>query len=182
MPQGGACGNSPPATFVSQPAAQAVAGRLTGETLRSVPFIMTTWQEWKERFPASCVLANRRAPAVLSSLGKALHALLPSFGLSSQADPGSQTPLDELVLGVHFQGGVKAYPLDQLEQLAQHAATARLVFTDRLENSDIRIFFSPASAFAYAQNTAGQRLPSVVTYRATWFTFYPRSEVLSSVD
>lgn len=43
-----------------------------------------------------------------------------------------------------------------------------------------RIFFSPTNAFAYAENKQGERLPSVVTYRATWLAFYPHSQIYSA--
>jgi hypothetical protein len=78
-----------------------------------------------------------------------------------------------MVLGVTVGEEKKAYPLDELKR------EASLFLTDQLGGEEVRLFFTPQSMFAYAENSQGERLPSVVTYRATWFAFYPRSQLYS---
>lgn len=152
----------------SQITAEAVAGRMTGAKLRTVPFIITTWREWRQHHPHSRVMVERRVPAVFSALGKTLQTLLsPLGGMHWPRSARPQTALDELVLGVTVGDVQKAYPLDML------ARTVSL--TDSIAGADVRLVFVPGTAFAYAETSTGERLPSVVTYRATWTMFYPHS-------
>lgn len=152
----------------SQITAEAVAGRMTGAKLRTVPFLMMTWREWRQQYPQSRVVVERRVPAVFSALGKTLQTLLfPLGGIHWPLSARPQTALDELVLGVTMGEVQKAYPLDMLARVAP--------LTDTIAGAKVRLIFVPGSAFAYAEKIMGERLPSVVTYRATWSTFYPHS-------
>ncbi len=152
----------------SQITAEAVAGRMTGAKLRIVPFMMTTWREWRQQHPQSRVVVERRVPAVFSALGKTLQALLsPLGGIHWPLSARPRTALDELVLGVTIGEVQKAYPLDMLSRIAP--------LTDMIAGVDVRLIFVPGSAFAYAEKITGERLPSVITYHATWTAFYPHS-------
>ena len=157
----------------SQITAEAVAGRMTGAKLNTVPFVITTWQQWQQQHPHPLVLGGRSTPAFFSALGKALQAVIP--GPSRQAaGPQSQAPLAEMVLGVTVGEKKKAYPLDELRR------NASPFLTDQLGGEEVRLFFTPQSMFAYAKNSKGERLPSVVTYRAAWFAFYPHSQLYAA--
>jgi hypothetical protein len=152
----------------SQITAEAVAGRMTGAKLRTVPFTITTWREWRQQHPHSRVVVERRVPAVFSALGKTLQTLLsPLGGIHWPLSARPRTALDELVLGVTVGEVQKAYPLDMLARVAS--------LTDIIEGTEVRIVFVPESGFTYAEQAGGERLPSVVTYRATWTAFYPHS-------
>lgn len=152
----------------SQITAEAVAGRMTGAKLRTIPFMITTWREWRQQHPHGRVVTERRVPAIFSAVGKTLQTLLfPLGGLHWPLSARPQTALDELVLGVTVGDVQKAYPLDMLARVAS--------LTDTIDGTEVRIVFVPESGFAYAEQTRGERLPSVVTYRATWTTFYPHS-------
>ena len=152
----------------SQISAEAVAGRMTGAKLRTVPFMMMTWREWRQQHPHSRVVVERRVPAVFSALGKTLQTLLsPLGGIHWPLSARPQTALDELVLGVTMGEVQKAYPLDMLARVAP--------LTDTMAGAEVRLIFGPGSAFAYAEKITGERLPSIVTYRATWTAFYPHS-------
>lgn len=154
----------------SQITAEAVAGQMTGAKLRVVPFVMTTWRAWRQQHPHSNVMIERRVPAVFAVVGKALQTLLsPLRGLHWPLSARPQTTLDELVLGVTVGDLQKAYPLDLLARVTP--------LTDRIAGTDVHLIFVPGSSFAYATTSTGERLPAVVTYRATWRAFYPRSEV-----
>lgn len=156
----------------SQLTAEAVAGRLTGARLDTVPFSIATWQEWEEQHPHTLVLADQRIPALLSTVGKVVGTLffpLRLFALPEHVQ--THAALSALVLGVTIGGESKAYPLDTL------ARTAVPVLTDTIGGQALRIFFSPRSRFAYAEDTKGQRLPAIVTYRVTWLAFYPHSQI-----
>ncbi len=159
----------------SQITATAVAGRLTGAKLTPVPFVITTWQQWQRQYPHTLVLEGQSTPAFFSVLGKVLQAVIPPLGLSPQpAGPRSQDQLADMVLGVTVGGEQKAYPLDELKR------NASPLLIDQVGGEEVRLFFTPQSAFAYAENSEGERLPSVVTYRATWFAFHPYSQLYAA--
>ena len=124
--------------------------------------------------PYGGVLAKRKAPALLSGIGKVLSALLPLPSVPHAADPGMREPLSEFVLGMTVGDTRKAYPLDVL------VATGNEKLKDTVGNEQVTIVFLPDSAFAYAENAPGHRLPAVVTYRATWLAFYPDSQVYAA--
>jgi hypothetical protein len=152
----------------SQITAEAVAGRMTGAKLRTVPFVITTWHAWQQQHPQSQVLIERRVPAVLSAVGKTLQMLLaPLRGLHWPLSARPQTSLDELVLGVTVGDIQKAYALDLLARVA--------LLTDKIAETEVRLVFVPGSTFAYATTSTGARLPAIVTYSATWRALYPRS-------
>ena len=90
------------------------------------------------------------------------------------SSPQADNPLAEMVLGVTVGEEKKAYPLDEL------ARNAAPFLTDTVGGTKVQIFFSPQSAFAYAVNGEGERLPSLVTYRVTWLTFHPHSQLYRS--
>lgn len=117
---------------------------------------------------AQLFVQERRVPAVFSALGKTLQTLLsPLGGLHWLLNARPQTALDELVLGVTMGEVQKAYPLDRLARVAS--------LTDTIAGVEVWVVFVPGSAFAYAEKSTGERLPSVVTYRATWTMFSPHS-------
>jgi len=92
---------------------------MTGAKLNTVPFAITTWQQWQQQHPRSLVLGGRSTPAFFSALRKALQAVIPPWGHSPQTtSPQSQTPLAEMVLGVTLGEEKKAYPLDELMRTA----------------------------------------------------------------
>ena len=159
----------------SQITAEAVAGLMTGAKLNTMPFMITTWQEWQQQHPYTPVLGGRNTPAFFSALGKALQAVIPLWGLSRQAaGPRSQAPLAQMVLGVTVGEEKKAYPLDEL------ASSSSPFTTDTVGGIEVRIFSVPHSMFAYAETSGGERLPSIVTYRATWLAFHPHSQLYRS--
>lgn len=159
----------------SQITAEAVAGQLTGAKLQTVPFLITTWQEWQQQHPHSVVLADRRVPAFFSALGTIFQPLLLPFRLLRwPAHPDPQASFAEMVLGVTIGEERKAYPLDVLAQ------TASPFLIDTMGETAVRIFFVPQSGFAYAETSEGERLTSLVTYRATWFAFFPHSQLYSA--
>ena len=161
----------------SQITAEAVAGRLTGTKLDTVPFMLTTWKAWQQCHPHSLVLAERRVPAFFSALGQVFHILIaPVHVERRQTSSGTHPSLTDMVLGVTVGDDKKAYPLDTL------ARRAVPFFPDLIGDTAVRIFFVPPSGFAYAETSEGKRLPSVVTYRATWFAFFPHSQLYSAGD
>lgn len=118
-------------------------------------------------------MTERRAPAIFSTLGKTLQTLLsPLGGMQWPLSARARTALDDLVLGVAVGDVQKAYPLDVLARATSLA--------DTIEGMEVRLILVPGSNFAYAEKGAGERLPAVVTYGATWRAFYPQSEFYSS--
>ena len=83
---------------------------------------------------------------------------LSTGGVSKNAIPVLDNPDDQ---------EAKTYPLDKL------APSAALFLTVSVGGTEVQIFFFPQSAFAYAVNRKGERLPSVMTYQATWLAFSP---------
>ncbi len=156
----------------SQITAEAVAGRLTGAKLQTVPFLITTWQEWQRQYPRTLVLADSRAPAFFSALGKVFQPLLLPFSFLRWPLPlDPQSSLAEMVLGVTYKEERKAYPLDTLARVASP------LLIDTMGETTIRVYCLPHSGFAYAETSEGERIQSLVTYRATWFAFFPRSQL-----
>lgn len=152
----------------SQITAEAVAGRMTGAKLGTIPFMITTWHEWRQQYPHGRAMTERRVPAVFSVLGKTLQTLFsPLGGLHWPLRARPRTALDDLVLGVTVGEVQKAYPLEMLARVTS--------LTDTIEGTGVRIIFVSGGEFAYAEKITGERLPSVVTYRVTWTTFYPHS-------
>ncbi len=135
-------------TLWSQFLGQAVRGQLEGTLLQAIPLTLTTWERWKTEHPDTVALDKRGGfygrdsyESYYSSEGRA--------GVIGQRVKDNRLPNKELVLGVGFDDGPKAYPFSVLQQ-------ERLINDVILGRPTVVYFDTSAdTAFAYDSTVDG---------------------------
>jgi len=118
-----------------------IAGEFEGRHLETVPLTLTTWERWSEIHPDTVAL---RKPNSNSRDAYASYYGSRQAGVIGEKVKDSRLPLKELVLGVGFDDGPKAFPHSQLR-------TARVV-NDQVAGQDAVVFYETRSATALVFN------------------------------
>ena len=138
-------------TLWSQFLGQAVDGALTGVLLDTIPLTLTTWERWVEQHPDTLALSKSRGFYGSDSY-ESYYGSNRQTGVIGQANEDDRLENKDLVLGVGFDEGPKAYPFQVLSR-------------DRLINDDITgkpaiVYFDDTAdtAFAFESTVNGRTL------------------------
>ncbi len=151
---------------------QAVAGPLKGRRMTMVPSQMTSWSSWLQQYPQSLVLS-------VNTGYRRDYTRNPYSGYESS--PGLYFPVDflsykyhpkERVIGLEFNGVIKAYPI---AELAKSGAQGRII--DTVAGEQLSIDFNASERNARIFTGEGKELAVVNAYWFAWYAFYPDSEV-----
>lgn len=134
----------------------AISGPLKGTHLKMYPFLLTTWEEWRQLHPNTLVL--KPLPGYAARLAR-LNTILRQ-GVSGLAGPAPQgafghdtrlRPRDTIV-GLETGGAVKAYPIYVLRRVR--------VVNDTVGTTPVLIVHQPASdtTTAFVAAAGGRRL------------------------
>ena len=126
-----------------------VQGEFEGTSLEPVPLILTTWGEWKTQHPGT--LALRKTSSSARDVYDGYYASNDA-GVIGEKVNDDRLPRKELVLGIGFDDGPKAFPHSELRQ--------QRVVNDDVAGSKIVVFYQneSATALAYGREVAGQEL------------------------
>lgn len=120
---------------------EAFDGPLTGRRLEIYPFLITTWQEWRERHPETLVMEPVPGfEPMYEDMWNAIQARRPGRPappeiLDRPAD--SRLPGYEPIVGLEAGGARRAYPLAALR--------AAQVVNDRLGGETVLVLTNPAT-------------------------------------
>lgn len=157
----------------SQIKMEAVTGKLAGTPLRLLPSQVTTWKDWKKRFPKSQVLSLKTGyyrdydqdPYAGYESSKSLF-----FPVKNEDT--TRHPKD-WVFGLVVGKSSKAYPYKEL-------AKARSPLNDEFAGKKIRIFFDKKNQSVRAETLQGQSIPGLSAYWFAWQAFYPNSAIFKN--
>lgn len=153
----------------SQLQARAVSGPNAGKSLQNIPVELTTWGDWKRRYPQSVVLATpgadprdaRRDPYRAYFASKELmFPVKPTSGL---------LPLKHRVLGVWTQFGARAYPLSMLVNLKEP-------LPQQLGNLRFSIAYDSKAGSARVVD-ADEGVFTAYSFWFAWYAFHPQTEI-----
>jgi hypothetical protein len=104
-------------TLWSQALGQAIRGAWRGQRLSQLPSVLTTWEAWKDLHPRTLLLSIR---AVEENPERAIdpygsYYTSGSAGISGRLVDDNRLGVKELVVGVAFGQGARAYPLSSLQ-------------------------------------------------------------------
>lgn len=148
-----------------QATGEAFAGPNIGKRLELIPFTITTWGEWRVRYPRTLALVVAPPLDEEYRLMSQRQRELMAFPLAAR-DPlheDARLRPTVMVAGVEAGGGVKAYPLSALSEKA--------VLNDRVGTTPVVFFYTKSTG----TNRAFTRVSSGLT-----LTFQP--SVGGSVD
>lgn len=154
----------------SQIGMRAVAGPLTGETLRPIFLEHTTWADWRMTHPDTLVLSTKtgsirnyeRDPYTEYAENPDL------FFDTTHFDPSYHPK--EWVVGIEHNGLVKAYPFTELKK-------ADSPVTDELHGETVTLQFNSRSRSASVIDAEGKPIPSVTAFWFAWYAFHPSTKV-----
>jgi len=138
-------------TLWSQFLGQAVRGDLLGESLEPIPLTMTTWERWVEEHPDTLALDKINGFYTSDSYESYYRNNL-AAGVIGQSNSYNRLSNKDLVLGVGFDEGAKAYPFEVL-------ARDRVVNDEILGEPSVVCFDNTAdTAFAFISTVNDQEL------------------------
>lgn len=135
----------------SQIKRQAVTGELTGNALKVLPSVETSWQEWKLKYPNTLVLSDRTG-----------------YDRDYRGDPYSGLRFEDKVIGIEIAGETEAYPFAELKKASGQVR-------DLVGGQGVTIRYDVKSDMAVVLDSKGDPLPAMTVAREIWLRFYPRS-------
>ncbi|MEX2139445.1 MAG: DUF3179 domain-containing protein [Pirellulales bacterium] len=163
-----------PESLWSQIAGSGVSGPARDKTLDLVPFEVTTWQDWRTRFPNTLVLdantGHRR-----DYRANPYEAYLGSADLMFPARPQSdRLPAKEAVLGVFVGDQARAYPLRELARL-------KGPLEESLGGSRFTIEYN-AEAKSARVTKADDKVRWMYSFWFAWYAFRPQAELFQVME
>ena len=145
-------------TLWSQFLGRGVEGPKSGTRLETVPVTLTTWERWLAEYPDTVALDKSKGHYIGDTYST-YYTMEHAAGVLGQIIEDDRLPNKELVLGVGFDDGPKAYPFSALSD--------ERVINDLAVDQPLVVFFDPTtdSAIAYERVIDGREL-----------TFSPREE------
>ena len=138
-------------TLWSQFLGRGVEGPLSGTPLEMVPVTLTTWERWLAEYPDTVALDKSRGHYIGDTYST-YYTMEHAAGVLGQAIEDDRLPNKELVLGVGFDNGPKAYPFSSLSD--------ERVINDLVVDTPLVLYFDPTSdsAIAYERVIGGKEL------------------------
>ncbi len=126
-----------------------VQGEFEGTPLEPIPLVLTTWEQWTAQHPDTVAL---RKPSSSSRDQYAGYYLNNDAGVIGERHDDNRLDRKDLVLGVGFDDGPKAFPHSELEKTR--------VLDDEVAGDKIVIYYQneSATALAYSRVVDGQEL------------------------
>lgn len=153
----------------SQIKGEAIAGPLTGQRLRALPSVVTTWAAWRESHPDTLVLdVNTGYPR---DYGADPYR---SYENSSElmfpvATTDDRLPPKERVLGLTINGADEAFPFSRL-------AKAKPPLIVNLGGQRVTVVFDAPTQTAVAR-AGGMQVAAYTGYWFAWVAFHPKTAI-----
>ena len=138
-------------TLWSQFLGRGVEGPLSGTPLEMIPVVLTTWERWLAEYPDTVALDKSRGHYIGDTYST-YYTMEHAAGVLGQTIEDDRLPNKELVLGVGFDDGPKAYPFSRLAD--------ERVINDQVVDQPLVVYFDPStdSAIAYERVIDGREL------------------------
>ena len=154
----------------SQIERKAISGPRVGEHLQQIPLQVTSWADWRRRYPATRVLSRKtgysrdydRDPYAGYSSSSSTYFPVP------KVDPRYHPK--EQVIGLMLDGQARVWPFAELSKLSSPV-------TDRFAGRSLLIHFDAANRSARISDSEGRLLPATTGFWFAWMAFHPDSSV-----
>jgi len=153
----------------SQIKRRAVTGRLSGTMLKMLPSSLTTWKQWKARYPQTEVLTTETGYARDYNLDPYENYYQSKHGLFGLFEGGPGEEEKELVIGVDTRGGSIAFSLTALRQKGALSA--------RVGDERLQVSYDPKKDQVMVENEAGKVFDHVLVYWFVWKAIQPQTRL-----
>ncbi len=146
-------------TLWSQFLGRGVEGPLSGTPLEMIPVTLTTWERWQAEYPDTVAL-DKTGGHYIGDTYATYYTMEHAAGVLGQEIEDDRLPNKELVLGVGFDHGPKAYPFSRLAD--------ERVINDLAVDQPLVVYFDPTSdsAIAYDRVVDGKALTFALQEKA----------------
>ncbi len=151
----------------SQLDSQAISGPMKGTPMSVIPALQTTWRFWKKQHPATRVMV------VQGQVGRPYLYRNRQPGIKRPTQRPTSHDTTSLGLGISIDGESMFLPF---LQLADSTIPLRL----KIGQHDIVIHYQPSALTAWALDTQGNLLPTVLAYQKGWLSFNPQSTIFKA--
>gem|GEM_PF-680681 len=148
----------------SQLANRAISGAMTGTPLRPVPAMQTTWKFWRARHPDTRVMIE---PGDASGRPYFYHHFVPGGPRGKR--PGAH---DASTLGLGYSNGSWAVYFSFTE-----LARAKIPVRATLGQAHIIVHYDKKGLTAWATDSTGKLLATVLVYADSWRRFFPKTRI-----
>ena len=157
----------------SQIKMKAVTGAMAGTSLKLMASEVTTWKDWKTRYPRSQVLSIKTGYS-RDYENNPYANYENSQRLYFPVDVSDKRRKNkDWVFGILLNGVAKAYPYDEL-------AKEKGPLKDNLGNQTIFIHFDKGNRSVRAETSTGKPVPGVSAYWFAWQAFYPKTQLFEN--
>lgn len=158
-------------TVWNQLSGNGILGELSGNKLKSISTIQSTWGFWKNKYPNTKILKNKDST----------NAIFPQF-LNEiphyvNWKPGDGRPKQEkfhqietLGLGIDFGNSSIYFPFEKLFK-----ENSPIYY--ELEGVKFKVYFDKPGLTAWVENLNGKMIPSTMAYNWAWKSFYPKTNI-----
>jgi hypothetical protein len=151
-----------------------VAGPLAKTKLQTLPFELTTWQDWSVRYPQTKVLSTD------TGYGRD-YSRSPYAGYFEQdrlmfpvKSVDERLPVKSRVLGIWTQNAARAWPLTAFTHLKEPTT-----ITDRIGDAHVTLVYDPA-AKSLRVTDADEGVQWMYSLWFAWAAFHPETEIYSA--
>lgn len=152
----------------SQMIAKGITGKNKGKKLTFIPSELTTWKQWKEKYPQTTVLSTHTGYV-------RNYAINPYNGYEqteqlyfSVTNTSNLLPAKEQVLGIQIKQSYKAYPFSEL-------AKSQGSITDVFKGVKISIAYNKEAQTAVLESP--KNLTASSSYWFAWYAFHPYTKL-----
>ncbi len=147
----------------------AVTGPMAGASLAVLPSTLTTWGKWRQAHPETVVLSSNTGydrDYHSDPYAEYYTSRRTIFGFVRDILQGHEAK--ELVAGVRWAGGVKAYPLEEVRKQGK--------IHDTLAGKELTLAIDPRTDRLIVTDLQGGEILVIVTYWFVWKDIHRDSE------
>ncbi len=148
---------------------RAVQGQNKGHILKSINIDITSWRDWRAKYPKTEVLSQQTGFDKPYDRDPYQAYYTNNEFVYPPRHPDSQLPSKEVIIGVTIMNESRAY----LEQHLQSVG----VIQDTLAGIPIRIQRDDAGTIIVTNRNNGEIIPKVRIFWFAWAEYYPNTEV-----
>lgn len=158
----------------SQILAEAISGKMKGQTLETIPISHTSWLAWQKKHPNTQVLSTHTGyqrdyeQTPYAGYEQSKKTFFPTKTQSRRYHP------KERVLGLTINGQHKAYPFIELAKLPSNQ------LTDQFAGQTIHLTFDIANRDGSIKDANGNILSSINSFWFAWFAFHEDTKIFTA--
>jgi len=149
---------------------QAISGKSSGQVIQFIPTELTTWGDWKTRFPDTKILSPDTGYAFDYSKKAYIDYLASEQLMFPVSKKNKALKNKDKVIGIEVEGQFKAYPFKKLRKVESP-------IKDKINGKELMIFYDKSSNSAWIEDNNGTILNGMTMFWFAWYAFHSETSV-----